>query len=264
MNNEKRKLAFKGFSSDLKCKNVQFRVGETFTTAYISTNKQPTLCSSDGYHYGVTLKDVFDHYPDNKTNRFCVVEILGLYTEDGHKGTTTSLKIVRELSKEEITKQLLEESFDLKTLRDIQEQYPLCHVGGSVGLFLHGVRLKRWADVNSSDLDLIFPYYIAPESTDKLKLDFSSDKASGNDFDYTFSVNGTKVDVKIDPKQRYELITYNGFKYKVGTLLTILEAKMRYALLGNSKHSNDIKEMILGHKESKSTSSNLDDLFSGL
>lgn len=261
MNNEKQKLAFKGFDSNLKCKNVQFRIGETFTTSYISTGKQPTLCSADGYHYGVTLKDVFDHYPNNKTNRFCVVEILGLYTEDGRKGTTTSLKIVKELSKEEVTKQMIEESFDLETLRNIQEQYPLCHVGGSIGLFLHGVRLSRWPSANSSDLDLIFPYYIAPESTSKLTLDFSSDKSSGNDFDYTFSVNGTKVDVKIDPKQRYEIITYNGFKYKVSPLMNILEAKMRYALLGNSKHSNDIKEMILGHKKSKSNSYNLDELF---
>lgn len=256
-----RKLAFKGFDSNLKCKNVQFRIGETFTTAYSSTNKQPTLCSADGYHYGITLKDVFEHYPKNKTNRFCIVEIIGLHTEDGKKGTTTSLKIVRELSKEEITKQLLDESFDLETLRDIQEQYPLCHVGGSVGLFLHGVRLDRWADVNSSDLDVIFPYYIAPESTDKLTLDFASDKTSGNDFDYTFAVNGTKVDVKIEPKQRYEFITYNGFKYKVSPLLTILEAKMKYALLGQSKHSNDIKEMILGHKETNDTRIDLDNLF---
>ena len=264
MNKENKKLAFKGFDRDLKCKNVQFQIGSIFTTAHASTNKPPALCSADGYHYGITLKDVFAHYPDNKSNRFCIVEVLGLYSEDGQKGTTTSLKIIRELSKDEVIRQTLEESFDLETLKDIQTQYPLCHIGGSIGLFLHGVRLKRWADSGLSDLDLIFPYYIAPESTDKLTLDFSADKTSGNDFDYTFSVNGIKVDVKIDNMQRYELITYKDFKYKVSPLLTILEAKMKYALLGQSKHSSDIKEMILGHKEPNIIDMNLHDLFSGL
>ena len=59
-------------------------------------------------------------------------------------------------------------------------------------------------------------------------------------------IGNTKVDLRIDPKQRYEIIEHDGFKFKVSNLLTILEAKMRYALLPNGgKHKKDLLEMII-------------------
>lgn len=59
-------------------------------------------------------------------------------------------------------------------------------------------------------------------------------------------IGNIKVDYRIDPKQRYEIIEYDGFKFKVSNLLTILEAKMRYAMLPNGKkHKSDLEEMVI-------------------
>ena len=41
----------------------------------------------------------------------------------------------------------------LDFLREFQSNYPKSHVGGSIGLMLHGVDLKR--DLNLSDLDIV-------------------------------------------------------------------------------------------------------------
>ena len=130
------------------------------------------------------------------------------------------------------------------------------HVGGSAGLFLHGVRLKRWLKNSSSDLDFVSPYFVLPQKTlkttdgDELEVFYKDAKASGNDFDETFIVGDTKIDYKIDPKQRYELIEFRGVTYKVSDLLTIMEAKMRYAQKpSGGKHRQDLKEMVVKHKE---------------
>lgn len=140
------------------------------------------------------------------------------------------------------------ENLGLNHLRILQEQYPLCHVGGSLGLFLHGVRLKRFLSGSSNgDLDVIIPYFTLFENSKGLTFEHKNAKASANDFDETFimtSDKGTiKVDVRIDPKQAYEIIEYQGFRYKVSKLEIIWEAKLRYALNCQSKHLDDIYEI---------------------
>lgn len=127
----------------------------------------------------------------------------------------------------------------LKQAEILQAKYPQIIVGGSVALFLHGVRLKRW-EFAKSDLDLIIPYYTLLEggvSERKTK--------SGADFDYSVNLNGTKIDVKIDPYSKYEIVDFKGIKFKVKPMLDIIEAKIRYALSGNQKHIDDLNKIIL-------------------
>lgn len=245
------KIAYKGFDKDLKCRGEQFTVGEIYSKNL--EVKNPKTCSSDGYHYCNKLEDVFNHYADNNSNRFCEIQILGAYTDEKDKSVTTSFRILREISRYELNQMQLETQtakiesrLHLDTVKEIQERYPMFHVGGSVGLFLHGVRLKRWLGKNSSDLDMVSPYFVLvenPEGEDGV-VEHLDGKASANDFDETFIYDGVKVDYKIDPKQRYEIIEYKGFKYKVSPLLTIFEAKMRYALNGQTKHKKDVMEII--------------------
>lgn len=240
------KIGYKGFDKDLKCRNEQFAVGGIYTKP---EKDKPRLCSDDGYHYCDKLDQVFSHYSNKGSNRFCEIEILGNFSDDydKSKSITTSFKIIREITLE-IDTLACERNLNLDLVQKIQTKYPLLHVGGSTALFLHGVRLKRWAS-KSSDLDFVSPYFFMFEAEEEWKEDngdiftHMDAKASGNDFDETFIIGQTKIDYKIDPKQRYEIIEYKGFKYKVSTVEIILEAKARYALNGQTKHKEDLREI---------------------
>lgn len=246
------KIGYKGFDNNLKCRGFQFEIGGIYDKGMDSAEGwKPTLCTSMGFHYCSELVQVFNFYKNNGSNRFCEIEIIGPFTEDADKGITTCFRIIRELSDEEIGLTVYEENLNLDLIKSIQQEYPMFHVGGSAGLYLHGVRLQRWKKGSGSDIDLVSPYFVLPVSSRNLDIDYINGKASANDFDETFICNGTKVDYRIDPKQRYEVIEYKGFKYKVSPMLTILEAKMRYAMQGNSKHSADIKEMVVGRQSNK-------------
>lgn len=189
------KLGYKGFDGNL-CAGLgrgpkhQFVIGETYSKL---AKEKPAVCSSDGFHYCNDLVTVFNHYPLNGDNRFCEVEILGDFTDSLDKSITTSLKIIRELEKEEIYKHIYEENLNIQVLKDIQTKYPYFHVGGSVGLFLHGVRLSRWVKSTKSDIDLVAPFFILPEGKiGDEDVEYINGKASANDFDETFIVGGTK------------------------------------------------------------------------
>lgn len=259
------KIGYKGLSDEMTSKlgnasKEVFEIGKTYTK---DINKEPRVCSSDGYHYCNNLIDVFKHYPNNNKNRFFKIEVLGKFTDSGDKSVTTSFKLLEEISKEDIEKEILKNHFQLDLLKEFLTEYPMFHVGGSTGLFLHGVRLERWANNSNydsncvSDYDLVSPYFVLPEGEfGGYEIDYLDAKASSNDFDDTFILgNKVKVDVRIDPKQRYEIIEFDGFKFKVSNLLTILEAKMRYAQVpSGSKHRDDIIEMVKGKEKKKSES----------
>lgn len=234
--------AFKGFDKNLKCKDQQFVIGEVVSKAF---KENPRLCSNEGFHYCSKLEDVYQFYSRGSGHRFCEIEVLGGFTEDDQKGITTSLKVVREITMEIYEKQM-EENMMLDEVKKLQVQYPLIHVGGSIGLYLHGVRLRRWVS-GPADIDIVAPYFVLFQSFknggDEEEIEYIDGKKSANDFDETFIFNSTKVDCRIDPKQRYEVIEYKGFKYKVSKFETIMEAKMRYAVKGNDKHRDDIREM---------------------
>lgn len=235
------KKAFKGFDKDLKCRTTQFTIGEIHSLP--EKEFSPRLCTNDGFHYCNTLEDVYTYYSDNGINRFCEIEVLGKFTEDTSKGITTSFKILREISEKERLELRVDEAMNLELVRKIQTKYPLTHVGGSVGLFLHGIRLSRFGDYQKSDLDMITPYYVMMEAPDGSEMERISGKKSSNDFDDSWIIDGIKLDFRIDPYQRYEIVEYKGFKYKVSIFETIMAAKMKYAVLGQHKHKDDIREM---------------------
>jgi hypothetical protein len=273
------KIGYKGLTADMKAvqggysgSKETYEVGKIYSKENI---ENPRLCSNDGYHYCNDLEDVFDHYKRDKKNRFFKIEVLGNFTDDKNyesKSITTSFKLLEELSedffkewdsKTEERKEVrnlkkIEKNLKLDAVKIIQTKYPTFHVGGSIGLFLHGIRLKRWVNNKSSDIDMVAPYFILPEfdeeinDDDELGVEYKDAKKSGNDFDETFIIYGdfgsVIIDYKIDPHQRYEIIEYKGFKYKVSPLMTIMDAKMKYAMNGQRKHAEDIKEMILPKK----------------
>lgn len=275
------KIGYKGLTADMTATQGFYKV-ENYEVGVIYAKeniKNPRLCSSEGYHYCNNLEDVFRFYKRDGKNRFFKIEILGNFTDDKDKASksiTTSFRIIEELTEEFFKKwdaeqaerdlikneRIMADNLNLSTVKKIQEKYPIFHVGGSVGLFLHGIRLNRWLHSRGSDIDMVTPYFILPEfnneendtsnSLDEDFEDFGVDyldaKMSGNDFDETFLVHGefgtVKVDYKVDPIQRYEIVEYNGFKYKVSPLLTIVNAKMKYANNGDKKHKKDILEML--------------------
>lgn len=279
------KIGYKGLNPEMKSTLGWGKNSETYELGQIyskENKKNPVLCSSDGYHYCNELEDVFSHYPRNGKNRFFKIEVLGNFTDDRDyekKSITTSFRLLEELD-ENFFKEWDAKADERKAIRDerrmiknlklsavkaIQTKYPTFHVGGSIGLFLHGIRLKRWTNKASSDIDMVAPYYILPEfndenekvddDDDELFCEYLDAKASGNDFDETFTISGefgtVKVDYRIDPAQRYEIVEFQGFKYKVSPLLTIVNAKMKYAMEGQKKHAEDLKEMMLPKKQKK-------------
>ena len=61
---------YKGFDSELKCRDFQYEVGKTYET------DKAELCES-GFHFCEAPLDVFNYYPpafDGKMNRYCEVE----------------------------------------------------------------------------------------------------------------------------------------------------------------------------------------------
>ena len=115
-------LAYKGFNEDLTCRNFQYEIGKTYAMV-----GSPEICKR-GFHFCRKLIDVLGYYPTTillddyprvtyddylnlyprsliTNNRYCVVEVIGEVDWDNHydtKGATNQIKIVRELTKEEI------------------------------------------------------------------------------------------------------------------------------------------------------------------
>jgi hypothetical protein len=249
------KIGYKGLSKDMVATQglvkEQYVLGQTYTKVLPEGRDTPALCTAQGYHYCNRLQDVSRYYSTSRGNRFFKIEVLGKFTDGPDKSITTSFRLLEEIPLQDVLDETYIKNLNLDLVAAIQKKYPMLHVGGSAALFLHGVRLKRWGTSSSSDLDFISPYFILLEPKLEVKEDkeldvnLISDKGSGNDFDVTYQIGNTIVDYKIDPKQRYELIEYKGFTYKVSNLMTILEAKMRYAQLpSGGKHKKDITEMV--------------------
>lgn len=247
------KIAFKGFDKNLTCRKMQYEIGGVYNTGLV---KEPRLCSSDGFHYAHTLLDAYNFYSNNLGNRFCLVKVEGMTKEDASQGIATKLTVLHELTDfekhyiEAVEQQeFVKERLNIDAWKEIQKRFPMAHVGGSLGLFFHGAYLKRWRSWGGSDLDIVIPYYMNMAFEEKdTKLEASMCKASSNDFNFTLHLESkdipfTKVDVRVDPLQQYEVIDFEGEKYNVSKLATIIEAKCRYSWR-NEKHAKDLKELI--------------------
>jgi hypothetical protein len=123
----------------------------------------------------------------------------------------------------------------LRIIQSLQDKYPDLHVGGSIGLFLHGFDLKR--DISDSDIDLAKSIDDINRVPDQVTDHFSD----GCDFTYRIEKNGINYEIKIAPEQEFEIKYYQGVAYRVTKLETILFYKKDYAEKGYEKHIKDME-----------------------
>lgn len=234
------KKGYKGTDENMSCRGAKYE----FNTEYRKPEKEnPRCCTADGFHYCNKLVDVFSRKSNNGKNRFFEIEVLGNFTDSNSESITTAFRFIRELSKEEIVKAIIEDNLMLSTVKKLQINNPYSIVAGSVSLYLQGIKLKRFSEHKASDIDVILPFFSLFEGS-QTESNFERTKPSGNDFDCVVTVDGCKIDIIIDPKEPYSIVNHDGFKYKVARIEETLKAKLNYSAKGDEKHKNDIMEMI--------------------
>lgn len=102
--------AYKAFNPDMTCRGFQYEIGKTY-----EIQEEPIMCAR-GFHACLNLETVFRYYSPYKKPILCEVEVLGdvihgRFFDD--KVVTNKIKIVRELTEDEVTKYALEQ-FKLK------------------------------------------------------------------------------------------------------------------------------------------------------
>jgi hypothetical protein len=87
---------FKAATHELKCRDHQFEVGQTYTI-----DGDPIQCKR-GFHFCANPLDVWNYYPliqdDGKLTRYMTVEAVGAVKHDGDKSVTASIAIRAELT----------------------------------------------------------------------------------------------------------------------------------------------------------------------
>ena len=150
-----------------------------------------------------------------------------------------------EKSAQEKQEEKLDILMKLPTVRKLQEVNPNLIIGGSISLYLQGIRLERFKS-GEIDYDITLPYYQILETKDNIAVEEAEARPSGSDYGETLFIDGIKADLRIDPKQKYQILDYKGFNYKIVPLETIIKAKVEYALTKwGKKHKQDLQEMIL-------------------
>ena len=93
---------YKVFKPDWTCRGFQYSVGKTF-----EEDMTPSCCNR-GFHFCKELKDCFSYYCFDPLNKVAEIEALGeIDTEaTGRKHCTNKIKIVREISWEEVLKMI--------------------------------------------------------------------------------------------------------------------------------------------------------------
>ena len=88
---------YKVFNPDWTCRDFQYEVGKSY-----EMDKAP-ICCEEGFHFCVKLVDCFSYYDFNPENKVAEIEAYGeADTDDNNKYCTNKIKIVRELSWEEV------------------------------------------------------------------------------------------------------------------------------------------------------------------
>jgi hypothetical protein len=214
-------IAYKGFGSNLQCRNFQYEIGKTYTQ-----EEPPQVCGK-GFHFCMRLEDTFSYYQNDGLNRFCEVEILGDYRTDGDKSSTNCIKIVKEISVNEYFLDKLLEKFS--RISETSSDFVL---GGSAALILQNkIPLRK-----VGDLDISCHRYIEIPGATVLRESSSTDedaiKIKFNEKDY--------LDYFVIPQLVYKTIEYKGLKIKVQSPFQIIEAKVKYFNKGIQKHRKDI------------------------
>lgn len=225
---EEKVIGIKGFDKDLKCRGYEFKIGKTFEEDFT-----PRLCGR-GFHYCKTISDVFNYYPNKNGNRFCVVEVLGTIEEGTDKCCTNKIKIVRELSKSEITSGLTDEALGLK-LKEMSDNGFI--IGGSFALKAHGYSINR----DISDIDIITTKQDRADILSCFINMASIKEFSSRDSICSFKgILGEKYDVLQNVNAHYVSRNYLGYDINVQDDIEIWNIKLKYALNGMKKHMDDI------------------------
>jgi hypothetical protein len=90
-------MFIKGFDKDLKCRGFQFEVGKEYKTG----KEKLELCTDSVFHFCDSIQKVHSFY-DVQESRFCEVEALGEIVKDEQKCGTNHIKIVREITGDEL------------------------------------------------------------------------------------------------------------------------------------------------------------------
>jgi len=122
----------------------------------------------------------------------------------------------------------------LSIIRQFQDEHPTSHVGGSIGLYLRGIDLKR--DLSKSDLDITIDYF----NDIPIGFDLIKETSDANDFDLCLKKNGVKIDLRINPEPSFDVIIFQEKQYNVSKLRDIIFWKEKYHKKGYSKHKNDL------------------------
>lgn len=91
-------IGYKVFKSNWTCRGFQYAVGKTY-----EEDVKPSCCKK-GFHFCTELKDCFNYYSFDPNNKIAEIEALGEIDAevDGSKHCTNKIKIIRELSWEEV------------------------------------------------------------------------------------------------------------------------------------------------------------------
>ena len=94
---------YKAFNSDLTCLEFQYEIGKTYE---LPEDKELKMCEC-GFHFCKNPIDVFGYYPFGGT-RVAEVEALGDIFQEGTKFVTNKIRIIKELSNNELLKLIID------------------------------------------------------------------------------------------------------------------------------------------------------------
>lgn len=94
-------MNIKGMDKDMRCRGFQFEIGKEYKIE--NNGEELELCSDTVFHYCKSLQQVHKHYSCNdETNRYFEIEVLGEEITDGEKYGSNHIRIVREITGEEL------------------------------------------------------------------------------------------------------------------------------------------------------------------
>ena len=89
---------YKAFNNDLTCRGMQYEIGKEYVF-----DGEPIPCRQ-GFHFCETIADCYEFYPMSDDTRICEVEATGEIAEDGIKRVTNVIKILAEITCDNIRK----------------------------------------------------------------------------------------------------------------------------------------------------------------
>jgi hypothetical protein len=138
----------------------------------------------------------------------------------------------------------------LEIYKEIESVHPGCHIGGSIGLFLHGIDLGR--TFVDSDIDICSFKPTGKEFKDSRNRYSETGLASSTDRDevtYKSEIaedgieNRIKIEYKYDKTQNFKVVEYKGVTYRVTLPQMILGWKVLFACRGSKKNRADLDKL---------------------